>query len=95
MCFNCIFSLGTFYAYIMASLFNHGVIHRDSIINYILGQQVECTPITSRNVIELSLYQEGGSFWMQMGFSAIFMVSSKRFLHNKVTPGISVMHMEL
>lgn len=78
--FNCIFSLGTFYAYITSSLFNHSVIHRDSIINHILGQQIECTHIISRNLME---FFEGESFLNAKCFSDFFMVSSKRFLHNK------------
>lgn len=77
--FNCIFSLGTFYAYIISSLFNHSVIHRDSIINHILGQQIECTH-NSRNLME---FFEGESFLNAKCFSDFFMVSSKRFLHNK------------
>lgn len=51
--------------------------------------------IISRNVIELSLYQEAESFLNAKGFFGFFMVSSKRFLHNKITPGISVMYMDL
>lgn len=94
MYFNNIFNFGTFYAYIISSLFNHGIIHRDPIFNYILGQQIECTSSLER-WLSYHCTKKQKVFWMQKGFLDVFMVSSKRFLHNKITPGISVMYMDL
>lgn len=99
MCLNCIFNFDTFYVYTVSSFFKCSGIHWDLVITYLANKYVHILSLEmwlSRVFIsKLSIYSEEENFLDAKCFSDIFRITSKMFLHNKITLEISVIRIKL